>query len=378
MAILISGPGIGLPPPQNLYPSELNNAPYDAPTNYLALVAGQFINIPAGRWFVDPGAVSVIQYLDPVTGIWRTQTGSAMRGQAQQVLSDGFTRRIANLTGCPIGAIVTSGGSSWVQSSTTVTSNLNGSTWQAVVGGSLSVSSVTAAGAKYSIAPEVFIPAPPYPGVQATAYATIASGTVSGVTLTNFGAGYISAPVPVLLPNPLDPNVGSITQASVTLVLTAANASVITAVLPLTFGTPLPSASIGSLTLTAAGGSGTGATITPVIMQSIVSASVVAGGGGWGVAAVPALVTTAGGVPTSTSAIVNPGVELTGFRPRQGIINVTTSAAGAISAPVVTDPGLFAGTPTPVIIPGGTLPTTLASVALTMGAVNDFVLLQPV
>lgn len=378
MAILISGPGIGLPPPQNLYPSELNNAPYDAPTNYLALVAGQVINIPAGRWFVDPGAVSMIQYLDPVTGIWRTQTGAAMRGQAQQVLSDGFTRRIANLTGCPVGAIVTSGGSSWVQSSTTVTSNLNGSTWQAVVGGSLSVSSITAAGAKYSIAPEVFIPAPPYPGVQATAYATISSGTVSAVSLTNFGAGYVTAPVPVLLPNPLDPNVGSITQASVTLVLTAANASVITAVLPLTFGTPLPAASIASLTLTAAGGAGSGATITPVIMQSIISASVVAGGGGWGVAAVPALVTTAGGVPTSTSAIVNPGVELTGFRPRPGLINVTTSAAGAISAPVVTDPGLFAGTPTPVIIPGGTLPTTLASVALTMGAVNDYVLLQPV
>ena len=82
MTILISGPGIGLPPPQNLYPTQLNNAPADAPTNYLALVAGQVITIPAGRWFVDPGAVSIIQYLDPVTGIWRTQPGSAMRGQA--------------------------------------------------------------------------------------------------------------------------------------------------------------------------------------------------------------------------------------------------------------------------------------------------------
>lgn len=376
MAQIISGPGVGLQPPQNLYPSELNNAPNDAPTNYLSLSAGDSITIPAGRWFVDTGSVSVLQYLDPVTGVWR---GSASnRAQPQQVVSDGFTRRIANLTGCPIAAIVAGGGSSFAQATATVSANIGGSTWQAIVGGSLSVSSVTAAGANYTIAPEVFIPAPASPGVQATAVANISSGTVSGVTLVNFGAGYISAPTAVILPSPLDPNIGTITQATVKLVLNASNASVITAVLPLTNGAPIAAASISSLTLTASGGSGTGATITPVVLQSVSAASVVAGGGGWGVAAVPPNVTTTGGVPTASSAIGNPAIEMTTYRPRNANISVTSSSVGLISAPVIIDGGLFAAAPTPVIIPGGTVPTTLASVTLTTGPVNDTVLLQPV
>ena len=39
--------------------------------------------------------------------------------------------------------------------------------------------------------------------------------------------------------------------------------------------------------------------------------------------------------------------------------------------------GLFVSAATPVIIPAGTIPTTLASVALVMGTYNDTVLLQP-
>jgi hypothetical protein len=161
----------------------------------------------------------------------------------------------------------------------------------------------------------------------------------------------------------------------VTLVLNAAQSTAITGALCTNNGASL--ATLSALTLTASGGGGSGATITPVVMQAVASASVVAGGGGWGNAANPALVTTAGGYPTSTSAIINPAVELTNFKPRQALINVTTSGAGALSAPVITDAGLFAGTPTPVIIPGGTLPTTLASIALTMGGVVDTVCLQP-
>ena len=39
----LSGPGIGLPLPQNLYPSYLQNAPIDTPTNKVALAAGDAI-----------------------------------------------------------------------------------------------------------------------------------------------------------------------------------------------------------------------------------------------------------------------------------------------------------------------------------------------
>ena len=376
MAIIISGPGVGLPTPVPLYPANLNNTPYDAPSNYQGLPGGGVVAVPASGtngYMIDTGAVSVLQYLDPVTGVWRVDQRPSSGPQV--VTSDGFTRRIANLTGCPVAAIVAGGGSGFAQATATITSNVGGSTWQPIVGGSLSVSTINAAGANYTMAPIVHIPVPPNPGIPATAHATIASGTVATVVLDDVGAGYLSAPPCIVLPNPADPNAGTITNATVTLVLNASNATAITGALCTNNGAPL--STISALTLTAAGGSGTGATITPVVMQCVTSASVVAGGGGWGVAAVPPSVTTAGGAPTSTSAVSNPMVEMTKFRPRPARIDVTSSSVGAISAPVVTDPGLFCNTPTPVIIPGGTLPTTLASIALTMGSYNDTVLVQP-
>lgn len=373
MAIIIAGPGQGLPPPQNLYPSELFGVTDDAPTNYLGLAAGQAIVLPAGRFFVDPGAVSVVQFLDPVTGIWRSF--SSARSQPMQILSDGFTRRVANLTGCVASAIIAGGGTGFAQGTAQITSNVGGSTWQAIVGGSLSLSTISAPGAGYTVAPEVFIPAPPNPGIAAQAIATITNGTVSGVSITQPGAGYISAPKAVLLPSPFDPNAGSITPAAIVLALNATTATAITGALCTNNGAPL--ATISALTLTAAGGAGAGATITPVVMQTIIGATVVAGGGGFGVVANPPAITSTGGVPTAASAIGNASVELTNFKPRPAIIDVAASSVGLISAPVIVDGGLFAGTPTPVIIPAGSIVTTLASVTFTMGAAPDSVLLQP-
>jgi len=77
------------------------------------------------------------------------------------------------------------------------------------------------------------------------------------------------------------------------------------------------------------------------------------------------------------SAIANPAYELTGFIPRPAQISVTTSSVGALSAPVVVDGGLFLTAPTAVILTGGAVPTTLASISLTMGAANSQALLQP-
>lgn len=376
MANVISGPGLGLPYPQNLYPSELTNAPYDSPTNYLTLAPGDTLPIPStgvNGFMVDPGSYGVLQWLDPVTGIWRSYNSALTKPMV--VTSDGFTRRVANLTGCPVAAVVAGGGSGFAQSTATITSNVGGSTWQAVVGGRLSVSTISAVGKNYTVQPIVMIPAPPNPGIQATAYASLTSGTVSSVSLVNFGAGYTTAPTAVIMPSPTDPNFNSITQATVVFVLEAAKADAITGALCTNSGAPL--ATISALTLTAAGGAGTGATITPVVMQTVASAAATAGGGGWGNAAAPAAVTTTGGLPASVSAITNPAVELTSYIPRQAQITTTTSAAGAISAPVVVDGGLFVGTPTAVIIGGGTLPTTLASISLTMGSANTTVLLQP-
>jgi len=43
----------------------------------------------------------------------------------------------------------------------------------------------------------------------------------------------------------------------------------------------------------------------------------------------------------------------------------------------VIDPGLFLTAPSAVILPGGAVPTTLASIALTLGNLNDVVMIQP-
>jgi hypothetical protein len=380
MAQIISGPGVGLPYPAALYPPNLNGAPLDVNSNYIGMPPGGALVFPAtnanGILF-DTGACSVLQWLDPVTGVWRLD--QRVTGGVQHVTSDGFTRRVANLTGCPVSAIIAGGGSGFAQATATITANIGGSTWQAIVGGSLSVSTISAVGANYTLPPIVHIALPPSPGIPASAHSTIANGTVSAVTLDNFGAGYLTATVgAAILPSPFDPNAGTITTASVTIILNAANATAITGALCTYNGTALASASIASLTLTAGGAGGSGATITPLVMQTVVSASVVAGGGGWGDAAMPGGgTTTGGGGTTSVSAIANPAVEMTNFKPRQAWIAFTSSAAGALSAPVVTDPGLFLTAPTVLLSSGGSLPTTLASVALTLGSLNDTIMCQP-
>ena len=377
MTQIISGPGVPAPQPQNLYPTQLQGTPADAPTNYVGLEPGEAIYIPQGsnRYLIDPGAVSVLQFLDPITGTWRG-FGSA-RGQHQLVADMTFVGRIANLTGCPVSAIVAGGGSGFAQATAAITANVGGSTWQAIVGGALSVSTVGTVGKNYTIAPQVFIPAPPTPGVQATAYSTIANGTVATVVLVNVGAGYPSAPTAVIIPSPFDPNVGTITQATVTLVLNAALSGAITAALCTNNGAPL--ATLSALTLTAAGGAGTGATITPQVMQTVIGSSVVAGGAGFGSATQGPIIVATGSAAASVSAIGNPIVELAPvYRSRQAWGTGTTNAGGTISAITFEDTGLFVNTPTFAILPAaGGIVGTAASVTLTMGALNDSILLQP-
>ena len=244
----IAGTGQPAPLPMNLYPSELMGAPLDAPTNYVTLNAGDAMAIPAGsnQYLLDLGLYLTLEYDDPISGVWRTTPDCAFRTGPFHMQTDGVSKRIANRLGCPMSAIVSGGGTGFSQLTATITANVGGSTWQPVVGGALSVSSITAAGLNYTVPPIVLIPAPTpagtngsVGGVQATAYATLTNGSVSSVSLNNFGAGYAFAPTAVLVPSPFDTNFGSITQASITLVLDAGKSGAITAALCTNFGAPL-------------------------------------------------------------------------------------------------------------------------------------------
>ena len=357
------GSGLGLPLPQYLFPSELNNAARDLSSNFLALPPGEVIVLPPGHNLVGVGAYSFLQELDPVTGIWRGF--STVRQKRDWIWSDGQNIRVANLTGCPVAAVVTAGGSAYVQGSTTVTPSAGSSTWQAIVGGMVSLSTINNAGSGYGIAPNLLIAAPPSVGVQATGYTTITSGTVSGVTLTNVGAGYPTAPKAVIVPSPFDPNLatGAITPATVTFVLVGSGS--IAAVLCTNPGSPQASAP----TLTVAG-VGSGASVTAVLCQTITGGSVAAGGAGF----TGGGINTIGGVPSAVPQWTNPAIQLTSEIPRDAQIGLFATGGSLISISTIYDGGLFFGTPTAIVTPAnGNLQTTTASVTLTLGSVTDTV-----
>lgn len=377
----ISGPGVGLPPPQNLYPSELYNVPYDLGTPRITLTQGQALEIPAGDWLIGLGSLAILQWLDPVSNTYRTLSTSSALGQPQKIFSAGDgTLRVINPTEVPVAAVVAGGGTSFTQATVTITANIGGSEWNAIVGGSLAVASIVNPGAGFTLPPLVLVPDPPtygangVGGVPAAFYALLNSGTVSAVVASNVGAGYQAATITgMLVPSQFDPNFGAITPGSVTFTLT--NAGLITAALCQNSGAPL--STVSALTLTAAGGAGTGATITPVVLQTISSDSIVAGGAGWGTATdFPSILSTGGGVTTS-SAVSNPIADLTDFVPRRANISATTNAGGTITAVSVIDSGLFASAVTAAIAPAGTVPTAAASITFAMGGGHTTVMLQP-
>ena len=389
----LSGPGLGLQPPQYLYPTELNLAPYDTGSNRCALAPGEQLPIPAGTWYVGLGMYCVLQYLDPITGTWAFGSSAAYGARGFiYVKSDGFNVRVANLTGCPTGAAVTAAGSGYAQATTvvTVTAASTNSTWQPIVGGALGFSTVVTAnaGAGYGVAPLVFI-APPPPaannangvgGTQATGYCGISSGTVSGFTFTNPGAGYATAPTPVILPNPTDPNINTgITAATLSFSLTASGS--ITACLCTNNGTPL--ANPNSITLSISG-AGTNATLTPFSMQTVTAASVSTGAAA-GYGTVSALLSTIGGVPPQGTITNGPDYNYLSWLPRPAQISLAITGAGSIAPQIGTiyDGGLFNTHTVPGFVlatqPGlaGTGTVNLLALALTMGSAADIVILQP-
>jgi hypothetical protein len=384
------GGNAGLPYPQSLYPTELFGAPPDCPTNKICLAPGDTLPIPAGDWFVNLGQYCFLQFLDPITNVWSMGPNAAWQGGHQFVVSDGFNVRAANMTGCPLSATVTApGDGNYVQATTTITAKGGTSTWVPIIGGALGGLSLIAPGAGYGVAPEVFIPAPPpasnnangVGGIPASAQAFISSGTVSGVTFTNPGAGYPSGVTLVLVPSANDPNLSSgITNATVSFSLV--NAGSITGVLCTNPGVAITPANI-TLTVTGAGANGT---VTANVLQTVTLASVTGFGLGYGTSS--ALLTTVGGVPSTGSISQNPeGLGLS-WRPRPAQIGLAvTGATGSLAANTlgtIYDGGLFLCSSAPGFViatqpttSGSLVSLTAATIALTMGSRADNVTIQP-
>lgn len=389
----LSGPGLGLPFPQNYYPSQLQNAPQDPSSNRLALAPGDAFVIPAGNFYIETGCYCVLQYLDPVTNVWNMTNTAGWRSGVEFIKSDGFTVRIANLTGCPVSASIVTQGGGYVQASTTITAVGNTSTWLPIVGGALAQvgGTMTSVGAGYGVPPLVMI-APPPPaannangvgGIQASAWTAIGSGTVSGFTFTNQGAGYPSVPTPVIVPSPFDPNLATgITAATVAFSLGATG--ILTGALCTNNGNAL--STVTAITLTVAG-AGTNGTLVPNVLMAMNACSVTGAGSGYGT--LQALLTTVGGAPSVGTIAASPNSQRLAWRPRPAQVGLTVTAAanGTIAAQngAIYDGGLFLAStgvsPNFVIVSQPLTATTQAYVgatlAITYGGIADAVVIQP-
>ena len=359
----IGGPGIGF--------SLSNQA-----TNAITLPAGNTYIIPAGTYLVTPGPLTFIQYLDPVTGIWRTLPTD---GSSDPTIidSDGANLRLANLTGCPTGALITNAGTGLTNGfgTVTITPSAGTSVWKSVVGGSInSTVTITAGGSNYTFAPTLIVSAPPAGGIPATATCTISGGAVNAVTVVNQGAGYTAAPTITVVNDPRD-TTGS--GAVLTVNATLAGSGTLTAMYPTNQGTALTS--VPTFTFSPA------STIaaTAIMNFTVTGFTVGAGGAAYGNAQ-PFLLYSVGGIVAGSRASNTAGpIADTGLTtPRAAQLAGTSTAGGAITATgvVIVDGGLgFQAVPSlAVVAAGNSLATTIGQATATVGGASDTSFLQPV
>lgn len=376
MPQLFGASGLNLPPPQAPYPNNIVGGANFPATNTVTLAPGQALPIPPsptnGGWVIDPGPFGLLQYFDPVTLTWRGFNTALPKNT--RVPSDGFNFRVFNPLGTPVAAIVTTLGTagSYAQSNTSATPSTGNSTWQAIVGGAInptitSTFGSATGGVGYGIAPIVMIPAPPPPGVPASAIAVLSTASVSSLTVINQGAGYPSAPPITFLPSPYDPNVANGTYTTAAIATVALEwAGRLTAVLCTNSGVAL--SAMPSLTISG-GGASAAATVVPMWTINSGSTTITAGGGN----STPGIVISAGGTAAGTAVTTNPATELTAAIPRQYV--GTAGPTGTLASIAATDSGMFFGTPTMVL--AGTLPTTVTSITPTLGTANTTVIMQP-
>ena len=369
----LGGPGLNLPTAQSLYPNVIQSIGYTPGTNQISLAPGQQVVVPSGSWQLYAGLYSVYEFYDPISTTWRQ--AAAFRDATKLVQSDGVNFRVHNPLGCPIGAVVTNVGTvTYAQSTTTVTASSGNSVWTAVVGGRLNATvTITTAGAGYILPPQVFIPAPPSPGIPASGYATISSNSVSSIILTHYGAGYVSTPTIILLPNLNDTNyqAGNITTTAVANGALA-GAGQVMAVLCTNSGAPVATSAGPTLTVT---GAGTGAACSVSQINTVTGITTVTTAGA-GYSAVNNLQFIAG-INAATTVVANPLFELGIMVPRQPQANFTLSGTGLSSTVTIVDGGEFVNSPTFGVFTAGLI-TTVATMTVTVGNVADTIVLQPV
>lgn len=347
-----------------------------AGSNAITLAAARIQNLPSGTFILALGAYTSLQYKDPVTGDWTTVNG-ASDILPIQIDSDGGNYRLANLTGTPVGGLITNAGSALTNGVGTVaiTPSAGASVWTSVVGGAInSTVTVTAGGTLYTYAPTLVFSPPPAGGVQATGIATLSAGAVNAVTVTNQGAGYTLAPTITVIPDPRD-TTGS--GAILTVNATLAGSGTMTAMYPTDPGTVLTA--VPTFTFSPA------STIAATAIMNFVVTGFTVGAGGVAYGnAQPFLIIVPPAIVAGTRAsnTAGPISDTSLTFPRAAWINGTSTAGGAITATgaVVPDAGFgMQAVPNGIVIAGGTaLATTVGQATITVGGITDTSYVQPI
>lgn len=345
-----------------------------AGSNAITLLPSTLWTIPSGTFWVQPGPYTSLQFLDPVGGDWITinATPSLM---PRYIDSDSANFRLANLTGTPVGALITNAGSALTNGFGTVaiTPSAGASVWQSVVGGAInSTVTVTAGGSNYLYAPRLVIAAPPTGGVQATATCTISAGAVNAVTVTNQGAGYTIAPLITVQNDPRDTTGNG---AVLTVNATLAGSGTLTAMFPTNPGTVLtavPTFTFSPASTIAA---------TAIMNFTVTGYTVTTAGVAYGTS-LPFIVTSTNHIVAGTRASNTAGpISDTGITfPRPARLAGTSTAGGATTATgiVIEDAGFGIQTVPAAINTPSNLPTTWGVGTFTVGGTTDTSYIQPV
>lgn len=351
--------------------------PRGQPSMAFDLQAGASRLIPAGTWMIDTGPSTCIQEFDPVQGQWISPGGDGAQGP-QYVNSDGFNYRAINLSGCIVGAAVTTAGSGYSSATPPVVSFTNAASAAAtaIVGGAVStVVTVTNGGSGYLWAPVVFLDSPPIgAGYQATATCTISAGAVNAVTVNNQGAGYTNVPALYFINDPRD-TVGS----AATAVATLTGAGTVTQLIVTNIGTPNTTL---QPTITFSSGS---AAAFPLMVRVVGGLGTLTniGSGYTGNVLIQAYGT---GYTGAANVLTNPKWTTNLVRTRTASLQAGVQTATSLTSAGASlfDGGIFAGSSPTIFVNGAFLPFTGVTVdfvavpTLTWVNPTDTLTLQPV
>lgn len=343
-------------------------------TTTLTLASGQVWPVPSGRWALKPGPYTSFQEYDPLCGIYRQIGAGPTDAMVESSFSDGANYRLANQTGSPVAAVVTTAGSGYSSATPpTFTASAGGSVWRAVVGGAVATSvTVSAGGTGYVYPPIVLVQAPPPGGIPAGAHCALTNGAVSSVTIDNQGAGYVTPPIITFQNDPREGQNGVATGSGAAAVTTLTGAGTVTALLCLDHGQGSQSA---VPTLTVSSGS---AAATAVMCWSISAYTVSSTTAGSGYTA--SVIISGFDTPPGSSVLTNPAIQTQLVKTRNAFI-VAALSTGAITATgqVVKDGGVYTAAPTMYVASAGVSGASPVQsvISATMGGQTDTSIIFP-